>query len=110
MNNSRLELLLQYHQDEPDDPFNAYALALEYLNIDKEKAKIYFDLLLLKHNEYLPTYYHAADFYKSIDKFKAEDIFKKGIALAQQQNNHHALRELKNSYSNFLYDDDGDED
>lgn len=109
MNYSRLELLLQYHQDEPDDPFNIYALALEYLNTDKEKSKNYFDLLLEKHPNYLPTYYHAANFYKAIDKDTAEEIFKNGIYLAQQQNNQHALRELKNSYSNFLYDDEDDD-
>ncbi len=106
MNNSRIDILLQYHKDEPDDPFNIYALALEFLNIDKPKAKEYFDLLLEKHEDYLPVYYHAAKFYGTTDKKYAENIYKKGILLAKNKGNNHALRELKNAYNEFLYDDD----
>lgn len=106
MNNSRIHILLQYLKEEPDDPFNLYALALEYLNSDKEKAKEYFDLLLERHKDYLPTYYHAAKFYIDKNKEHAESIYQKGISLAQASGNQHALRELKNAYNEFLYDED----
>lgn len=108
MNKSRLNILLQYLKEEPDDPFNLYALAMEYQNVDKEKAKEYFDLLLEKHENYLPTYYHAAGYYRQKDKERAEEIYKKGILLAESTENKHALRELKSAYNDFLYDNDED--
>lgn len=63
MDNNRLELLLQFYEEDSQDPFNAYALAMEYLNKDTAKAKVYFDTLLDEHPSYLPTYYHAAALY-----------------------------------------------
>ncbi|MDQ3396097.1 MAG: tetratricopeptide repeat protein [Bacteroidota bacterium] len=106
MNESRLNILLQYLKEEPEDPFNIYAVAMEYMNIDVDKMKLYFDRLLEKHEGYLPTYYHAAKFYAQIDKEHAESIYKKGIALAQSLRNNHALRELKSAYNEFLYDEE----
>ncbi len=43
MNNHRLDLLLQFYEEDPLEPFNAYALAMEYQNKDIVKALEYFD-------------------------------------------------------------------
>ena len=59
----RIKQLLEYLEEEPDNPFNLYALALEYQNHDPEKVAYYFDALLKNHKTYLPTYYHAAEFF-----------------------------------------------
>ncbi|CAN5375140.1 hypothetical protein BH23BAC1_BH23BAC1_12610 [soil metagenome] len=108
MENSRLEKLLQFYQEDPHEPFNIYAIALEYLSQNNNtEAKKYFDLLLEKHKNYLPTYYHAASFYTSQgNKDKAGIIYQSGITLAQQVNNNHTLRELRNAYNTFLYEED----
>ncbi|AWW32510.1 tetratricopeptide repeat protein [Echinicola strongylocentroti] len=109
-NTSRIELLQQFVKDEPDNPFNIYALALEYQNIDLKKAVGYFDQLLDKHPEYLPTYFHAAALNAEIEEIeKALSIYKSGIELAKSQNDQHALRELKNAFQNFLFENDLDE-
>lgn len=106
---SRIEQLLEFVKEEPDNPFNIYALALEYQNSDSSKAAEYFDKLLEDHTEYLPTYFHAAAFFADLEKIeKAQGIYKSGIALAQKQNNLHALRELKNAYQNFIFENDLD--
>ncbi|MDH5476641.1 MAG: tetratricopeptide repeat protein [Cyclobacteriaceae bacterium] len=106
MVNNRLELLLQYLKDEPDDPFNIYAVATEYKNTSPEKAIKYYEILLEKHPTYLPTYYHVAEVYLILEQLeKVEDIYKKGIALAQQLNERTPLRELQNAYNEFLFDD-----
>ncbi|MEX2514247.1 MAG: tetratricopeptide repeat protein [Cyclobacteriaceae bacterium] len=101
----RIKELLSYAEKEPHDPFNLYVLALEYQNHDKEKASFYFNKLLGEHKNYLPTYYHAALFFSDIgDNNQADDIFQQGIALAHQQGNQHAKKELENAYLNFQFE------
>ncbi|MEX0882011.1 MAG: tetratricopeptide repeat protein, partial [Cyclobacteriaceae bacterium] len=94
-----------YAEKEPQNPFNLYVLALEYQNHDKEKASFYFNKLLREHKNYLPTYYHAALFLSDTqDNIKADQVFQQGIALAQQQGNQHAKKELENAYLNFQFE------
>lgn len=91
-------------EEEPDDPFNYYAMATELIGHEPEKAKEYFDLLLTRHADYLPAYYHAAQLYAYLDEYeKAGEIYKKGIALATTQQNHKTMRELNTAYQNMLY-------
>lgn len=102
----RLKELLHYAETEPQNPFNYYALALEYQNHDKEKASFYFNKLLKEHKSYLPTYYHAALFFaQHNDPEKADQLFREGIALANEQNNQHAKKELNNAYLNFQFEE-----
>ena len=49
MNHSRLNQLLEFYKEDPNDPFNIYALATEYKSIDPEKALTYFELLIENH-------------------------------------------------------------
>ena len=103
----RVTELLNYIEKEPKNPFNLYALALEYQNQDKEKASFYFNKLLEAHKDYLPTYYHAAIFFADLEQYqKADKIFSEGIELAKTQNNSHAQKELENAYLNFQFEND----
>jgi Tfp pilus assembly protein PilF len=103
MNQHRLALLHEFYDEDPSDPFNAYALALEYLTIDDDKAKFYFDELLTKHPTYLPTYYHAAAFFVATEQIeRAEFVYQNGINLAQNQQNTKAFQELQRAYQMFL--------
>ena len=52
---NRLEQLRQFAAEEPHDPFNHYALALEYLKTNPREAENLFEQLLQQHPEYLPT-------------------------------------------------------
>ena len=107
MNIERLKKLEKFLEKEPDDPFLLYAIATEWLNEDRDKAREHFDLLLKDHEDYVGTYYHAAKLYETLgDKERAEDIFKKGIIIANNSGDHHALRELKTAYNEFLFDED----
>ncbi|HSJ66157.1 MAG TPA: hypothetical protein VK921_00680 [Anditalea sp.] len=108
-NLKRIEQLLKFTEEEPDNPFNLYALALEYQNLDIKKAIHYYDKLLKEHESYIPTYYHAAAFYaeqRSLDKAKL--TYETGIRQSKEQNNAHALKELNNAYQNFLFEEDLD--
>lgn len=103
----RIQQLLEFLEKEPDDPFTLYALALEYQKADPGKATYFFDQLLSAHKNYLPTYYHAAAFFADMGNIgKAKEIYETGIALAISDQNQHALKELKNAYLNFQFENE----
>ena len=101
----RIELLKSWIADEPNDPFNYYALALEHQKLASSETTLCFEVLLDKFPEYLPTYYTAAKYFEEVDATKTRQIYEAGIALALQQNNTKALNELKVAYQNFLFED-----
>jgi len=105
MNTNRIKLLESYIKDEPNDPFNTYALAMEYYDDAPEKAASLLIDLEKKHPSYLPTYYKAANLFWELEDFDhAKDFFEKGIELAQVQQNEKALGELKAAYLNFQFE------
>lgn len=103
MNNlPRIAHLLQFVKEDPEDPFNYYALALEYVSVDKSHATYYFDKLLGDFPDYLPTYFHAAAFFINNETpDKVRQIYEKGIELSIRQKNGHAKKELENAFFNF---------
>jgi tetratricopeptide (TPR) repeat protein len=105
MENSRLSQLIHYYQDEPNDPFNVYALAIEYFKTDLTLAKKYFEILLNEHPHYLPTYYHAAKLYQDLSlREMAIGVYERGIELAKTQKEMKALRELQSSYDELMFE------
>ncbi len=100
---SRLEQLFEFLREDPSDPFNLYAIATEYMNIDISEARKYYEKLLTEHADYLPTYYHAAKLYEAVNApERAAETYEKGMALAQKQGEHTALRELTNAYNELM--------
>lgn len=107
MNQERIQQLTQFMDEEPGNPFNLYALAMEYLTGQPEQARVYFDQLLIQFPDYLPTYYHAAALYTDLDqRDRAADLYEKGIALAQAQQNTKTLQELQRAQQAFEDDED----
>lgn len=105
MNPDRLKLLLEYYHDDPNDPFNIYALATEYRDHDPEESLKYFEILIEKHPDYVPTYYHLANLYVELEMDeKAKATFENGIEKAIAQNEALLLRELRSSYDEFMMD------
>ena len=107
---SRLEQLLKFLEDDPNDAFTLYAIATEYRNTDKQKAKEYYDKLLAEHENYVGTYYHAASLYNELGQAdEAEKIYKKGMQISRQEGNLHAFSELQQAYNKMMgldYEDD----
>ena len=109
MTNARLEQLMGFLEEDPDDPFTIYAIATEYLNIDLHKARHYFEILLQQHPDYVATYYHAAHLYADLNMpEQAGATFEKGINKAQQQQDRLALRELRSAYEQFRFEEEDD--
>lgn len=103
MRKERIQLLQKFISENPEDPFNKYALALEFIADGcPDEAISLIETLLTKHSDYLPTYYQAAHFYwAQNDMEKADQVFQDGIHLAIKTNDTKALSELKSSYQNF---------
>ena len=108
MNNDRIQQLIRFVQEEPGDPFNVYALAMEFINGKPEQAKPYFEQLLTDHPDYLPTYYHAASLYADLGaRDTAANLYEKGITLARAQSNTKTLLELQRAQQAF--EEDGED-
>ena len=102
MNSERRKMLEQFAQEDPNDPFNIYALALDYATDNRTQAEQLFTQLLEKHPDYLPVYYAAADFFTAGNETeRATKILENGITIATQQNNQKTLRELKAALLNL---------
>lgn len=98
MNSERIKLLEQYLEDDPTDPFNLYALALEYQKQNPAKAGKLFELLLDEHPDYLPTYYIAGNFYADqAQTQKALDVLRRGMVLAKSKGQNTTTRELQSA-------------
>ena len=101
----RLSQLKRFAAEDPDDPFNRYALALEFLKSDRAIAIELFDQLIRAHPEYLPTYYPFAHLLIEQKKTeKAEQIFLAGIEQAKAAGEEKTMKELKSAYQDWLYE------
>jgi tetratricopeptide (TPR) repeat protein len=96
MNSSLLSNLLAFYAEDPSDPFNVYALALEYQKWDQEKARSFFELLLTDFPDYLATYYSAGQFFLGNEEFeRAQSVYETGIELAGKLGNQKTMMELQ---------------
>lgn len=103
---SRIEQLQQFVNEDPTDPFNLYALALEYQKIDEHKALDIFNRLLQEHSGYIATYYHLGKLYHTLtENEKALHVFERGIEESRKQNDLKSLRELQAARQELLFED-----
>lgn len=105
MSETRLETLLKFYEEDPNDPFNLYGLALEYQKTDLNKSDKLFSKLLEDFPQYIPSYYHAAKLKVELKQPEsALIIYKKGIEVAQQQNEKKAGQELRSAYDELMFE------
>ncbi len=97
---SRLEKLLEFLKNEPEDEFLQYALATEYLRLNEtDKALQYYETLVIKHPDYVGTYYHLGKLYEALNrKPDAITTYEKGMDIAKQKRDNHAFSELQAVY------------
>lgn len=105
MNQDRINQLLTFYNEDPNDPFTIYALANEFKTSNLEKALEFFEILIRNHPNYIATYYHLGHLYIDLGKEeKAKAVFETGIEIATANNEALALRELKSAYDEFMMD------
>ena len=106
-NLERIKLLKDYCAEEPQNPFNYYALALEYRESEKSEAAHLFDFVMINFPNYLPVYFPAAQFFFENEELqKAKKLFEVGIKLAHALQDEKTKKELSNAYQNFLFETD----
>jgi len=106
---SRLDKLLEFIKNEPEDEFLKYALATEYLRLNQsEKALWYYEDLINNHPNYIGTYYHLGKLYEALGrKQDAVNIYEKGMQITKEKRDNHAFSELQTVYREATgYDED----
>ena len=95
----RFDTLLQYHRDDPGDPFVRYALAQEHLKRNEtNEALAYFEGLADEHPDYVGTYYHLGKLYEALGRSDdAVRTYQAGIQRATAANELHARAELQSA-------------
>ena len=110
-NDHRLNQLLVFLKQEPNDPFLQYALATEYARVNNlELALFYYEGLVKNHPNYVGTYYHLGKLYESVDrKNDAINSYQEGMKVARDVKDMHAFSELQAAYNTLIglsYEDD----
>jgi tetratricopeptide (TPR) repeat protein len=111
MQSGRLEKLLEFLKNEPEDEFLQYALATEYLRLNEtEKALQFYENLVNKHPGYVGTYYHLGKLYEALNrKDEAIKTYESGMEIAKQKRDNHAFSELQAVYREATgFDEDDD--
>jgi tetratricopeptide (TPR) repeat protein len=102
---TRLEQLLHFLEQEPNDPFLIYAIATEYKSMNElEKALMTFQSLMENHPEYVPTYYHLGKTLEALNRNEeAIEVYEKGIAVAMKMKDQHSARELREALQQLTF-------
>jgi len=107
---SRIEQLQEFLKEDSNDSFLTYALALEYVRVEKNDTARDCFLKLIKDDEnYIASYYQLGKLYELLnDAEKARGIYKKGIKIAQKSENKKTLLELQEAYNMLIEIDEDD--
>jgi tetratricopeptide (TPR) repeat protein len=103
--NQRIEKLLAFLKESPNDCFLHHALALEYVKEGNEaEAKKCFEHNLNNDEGYIATYYHLAKLLeRNGDPTNAIAIYEKGMAHAKAAKDMHSYSELQSAYEDLVY-------
>lgn len=103
MHSNRIQELENIISQNPNDKFALYALAKEYESIENiQKSIQILENLLIVDKYYIGAYYHLAKNFEKIGEIKkALNIYEIGITIAIEQQQLHALSELKNAKMNL---------
>ena len=97
MREKRIAHLRELLAQDPDDSFSRYALALEFAGMEKpDEAVQMLEDLLTRDPAYLPAYQQLGSLYAQTHRGKeAVAILKRGIELAEQQEDRHTQSEMQ---------------
>jgi len=93
----RLSSLLKMLEQDPDDSFLSYGIALEHISADNyREAEKYLSSIIKKDPDYIPAYMQLAQVYENLNLIeKAKNIYRDGIEIAQNNNDSHAAKEME---------------
>jgi predicted Zn-dependent protease len=93
---SRMEMLATFLDQNPNDAFARYGLAMEYSKAGQtDKALAEFNNLLQLHPDYTNGYFMAAQTLERVNRRpEAQKMLENGIEAAKRTGNKHALSEM----------------
>lgn len=103
MKPNRIESLLEFLKEDPEDGFVRFALAKEYEKLGTLKKAIdtYLDLKKID-SDYVGLYYHLGGLYEVLnEKEEALKIYDEGIVVAKKIADFHSLSELHAAKTNL---------
>jgi predicted Zn-dependent protease len=108
----RIEMLMQFVEANPGDPFPRYGLAMELSNTGRlDEAERAFVELLSKFPDYTPAYLHAGAVLLRLGKRdQAADMYRAGITACGRKRppDSHALGELQAALASLDNPDDSE--
>jgi len=101
---NRIEILTGFLQQDPNDSFSRYALALEYIKAGRpDDARREFETVLANDPAYVATYYQLGQFYRTVGlKHDAEKTYRAGIIVASKAGDAHTQSELEGALESLL--------
>jgi len=100
---SRIDSLLGFIQQKPQDPFPRYALALEYKNAGRlDEARATFDALMSAHPDYTAAYLHAGNTLLALGlRDDARAVYQRGVEVCVRRGDAHARGELEGALASL---------
>ena len=104
----RLEQLISYHEEDPKDSFVRFALAAEYVKLNRlEEAREAFDSLHRHDPNYVGLYFHFGKLLLRMgQRDEARAVFQEGIRVSTQLTDFHARAELQSALLEMEVGDD----
>ena len=96
---SRLDQLLTYYEEDPNDSFIQFALAAEYRKLGRlQDAVDTFERLKAQDAQYVGLYYHLGKLNEEMNHVeRAIQIYREGIVVANGVSDLHARAELQSA-------------
>lgn len=103
MKKNRIDTLINFLKEDPQDSFVRFALAKEYEKMGTLKIALdTYEELKQMDPDYVGLYYHLGGLYIQLnEKEKAIKTFDEGITVAKKQADFHALSELHTAKTNL---------
>jgi predicted Zn-dependent protease len=94
---SRLEQMLSFLEQDPNDSFSRYAVALEYMSRKEyDLARRYLTELRERDPDYVATYYQLGQVCSAVEDWDgAEEAYNAGLVAGRRAGDLHAVSELQ---------------
>ena len=101
---NRIEILKGFLDENPNDSFSRYALALEYVKLGQhEEAVQQFETVKKNDPDYVATYFQLGQLYQKLGRqHEAEKTLRTGITVAAKAGDEHTKSELEGALEALL--------
>ena len=101
---NRIEILKGFLEENPNDSFSRYALALEYAKLSQnDDAVRELETVQTRDPAYVATYFQLGQLYQKVGRtHDAEKTFRTGITVAAKAGDEHTRSELEGALEGLL--------